>query len=123
MSKTPLPKTTWEAWVVWVVWEVACQVWKAWAVTGDLVASVSLHILFENAHCVLIKLDFSKLGGGAGGMPDMGDLGADAEGGADEDEDDEMPGLEDEEAEGEEGKGKGKETKEPATSSKIEEVS
>lgn len=50
----------------------------------------------------------------------MGDLGDDAEDGA---EDDEMPELEDEDAEGEEGKGKGKEAGEPATSSKIEEVS
>ena len=53
-------------------------------------------------------------------MPDMGDLGEEAEdGGAD---DDEMPDLEDEEAEGEEGKGKGKAADEPPTSSKIEEV-
>ena len=54
-------------------------------------------------------------------MPDMGDLGDDAEdGGAD---DDEMPDLEEEDAEGEEGKGKGKEAGEPATSAKIQEVS
>ncbi|KAL9072895.1 MAG: hypothetical protein Q9161_003266 [Pseudevernia consocians] len=67
-------------------------------------------------------IDFSKLGGGAGGMPDMGDLGDDAEEVGDDD-DDEMPELEDEKAEDEEGKGKGKEAGEPATSSKIEEVS
>lgn len=70
---------------------------------------------------MLTKPDFSKLGGGEGGMPDMGDLGDDAEEGGDDDE--EMPELEDEEAVGEEGKGKGKEAGEPAASSKIEEVS
>lgn len=69
-------------------------------------------------------IDFSKLGGGAGGMPDMPDMG-DFDGDAEEggDEDDEMPELEDEKAEGGEEKGKGKEAGEPATSSKIEEVS
>ncbi len=72
-------------------------------------------------HNIFTKPDFSKLGGGAGGMPDMGDLGDDAEGGDDDEE--EMPGLEDEEAGDEEAKGKGKEAAEPATSSKIEEVS
>ncbi|KAF4306139.1 p23 chaperone protein wos2 [Botryosphaeria dothidea] len=42
-------------------------------------------------------IDFSKLGGGAGGMPDLGDLAGAAEGaGADEgsDDDDDMPELE-----------------------------
>ena len=74
---------------------------------------------------MLMKPDFSKLGGGAGGMPNMDDLGEDAEeGGADDDDDDdEMPGLEDEDAEGADGKGKAKEAGEPAASSKIEEVS
>ena len=73
---------------------------------------------------MLIKPDFSKLGGGAGSMPDMGDLGDDAEeGGADDDDDEEMPGLEDEDAEGADGKGKSKEGGEAAASSKIEEVS
>ncbi|KAL8947863.1 MAG: hypothetical protein Q9222_005901 [Ikaeria aurantiellina] len=65
-------------------------------------------------------IDFSKLGG-AGGMPDMGDMGAD-----DEDEDEDMPGLEDD-AEDKAGDKKGKAPEKaadtPAASSKIEEVS
>ena len=86
-----------------------------------LVASVGLHTPLLEVRRVLTKPDFSKLGGGAGGMPDMGDLGDEPEEGADEDED--MPGLEEDEAEGEEGKGKGKEAGEPAAKAKIEEVS
>ena len=69
------------------------------------------------------RIDFSKLGGGAGGMPDMG---GDDEDGLDEEGDDEMPGLEEEGEEGAEaeGKGKGKEVEaEAKTSSKIEELS
>ena len=58
-------------------------------------------------------IDFSKLGAGAGGMPDMGGEGEDDE---EEDDDDEMPELADEAEEADEGKGKAK------AGSKIEEV-
>ena len=70
---------------------------------------------------LIIAIDFSKLGGGASGMPDMGDLGGEE----DEDDDEEMPGLEDEEGEAEQGKGKGKEVEaeEVKPAAKIEEVS
>ena len=70
---------------------------------------------------LILVTDFSKLGGGAGGMPDMGDLGGEGE---EEDDDEEMPELEDEDAEGEEAKGKGKEeAEEVKPAAKIEEVS
>jgi len=59
-------------------------------------------------------IDFSKLGAGAGGMPDMGGEDEDED---EEDEDEDMPELEDE-AEETEGKGKGKASEAP----KIEEV-
>jgi hypothetical protein len=52
-------------------------------------------------------IDFSKLGAGGAGMPDMGGEGEDDNDEEEEDDDEEMPELEDE-AEEEEGKGKGK---------------
>jgi hypothetical protein len=61
-------------------------------------------------------IDFSKLGAGGAGMPDMGGEGEDDDEEEEEDDDEEMPELEDE-AEEEAGKGKGK-----ADAPKIKEV-
>ncbi|KAI4096918.1 MAG: hypothetical protein LQ348_003719 [Seirophora lacunosa] len=69
-------------------------------------------------------IDFSKLGGGAGGgMPDMGDMG-----GEDDDEDDEMPALEEDDGAADKtGDSKGKAAEKaddaPDAKSKIQEVS
>ena len=135
-SKTQRPKRTWAAWVVWAVWAVACPAWKVWVaweawVETEASAVSVCKTLFPQSNIprqsanLKPPIDFSKLGGGAGGMPDMGDddLGKGLEEG-DGDDDEEMPELEDDEAEGDEGKGKGKakEAEEPASSAKIEEV-
>ncbi|KAI4286796.1 MAG: hypothetical protein L6R35_003950 [Caloplaca aegaea] len=71
-------------------------------------------------------IDFSKLGGGAGGdMPNLGDMGGGDE--DDDDDDEEMPALEEDDDADKTGESKGKAPEKandaPAAKSKIEEVS
>lgn len=99
------------------------KVWEVWELTEGLAALVSIRVSHYGKASLTHALDFSKLGGGAGGdMPDLGDMGGD-----EDDDDDDMPALEgdDEAATTGDAKGKGPEKTEgvPATSSKIEEVS
>lgn len=76
----------WAEWVVWVEWEV----WVEWVEWVAMVVSAALvrlkHLLNVTGPfgtCTDSCLDFSKLGGGAGGMPDLGDMANDMGGGDD----------------------------------------
>lgn len=115
----------WKAWEAWEAWEV----WEAWVLMEGLAALVSIPVWVSRKNSLKLVLDFSKLGGGAGGdMPDLGDMGDMGDDGADDDDDDdEMPALEDDDEADKTGDSKGKEPEKhsdtpAATGSKIEEV-